>query len=101
MPKRDQQVLTCKRQRKELHQQLVTKTRQSRYMRAEANSDELGSMGDADIVEDGAFFVRFSDMTLEVLSGEEIDDVCGGSDNELREYIKSPYEFGILKGFFS
>jgi len=56
MSKRDQQVMM---QRKELTQQLVTKIRQSRYMRAEATSDGLGSKEDAENAEDGALFIRF------------------------------------------
>lgn len=74
--------------RKELTQQLVIKTRQSRNMRAEATSDGLGSMEDADNAEDGTFFVSFCDKILVILSRREMYDIDEDSNNELREYIQ-------------
>jgi len=85
MSKRDQQVMM---QRKELTQQLVTKIRQSRYMRAEATSDRLGSMEDADNAEDDSFFVSFCDKILVMLSRREMYDTDEDSNNELRTYIQ-------------
>lgn len=59
-------------------------------MRAEATSYGLGSMEDADNAEDGAFFVGIRDKTLEVCSGDDMDDVGEGSNDKSKQYIKIP-----------